>query len=466
MLFMQRPSPLNFTVIPRQLSLIKLLSYSIIPRQPSTFASRFEKSSMCGIHSSFPLPSDDSSSIFSLILLCITKQSLLSLFHSYESPIYNITAKIIIELNGDGFMKKASIIFKAAAFAFLLFVCAFFFLLFPKQTAESVSEVLELCLKTVIPSLFPFMVLSGIFTSSVFCEKLSKILGKATKAVFGLNPFCSSAILISAVGGYPLGAFTARKLFERGEISSDDFKRLLLFAVLPSPSFAVGAVGSSMLGSKNAGYLIYFSVLLASLVLGVFSRLAEFKNTENAFSSKPLSCKRGVLASISSSIEKSGRSMLFICFSVLFFSAVLSVTDSFFPSPSAQTLCAALLEVTCGCKRLCKGFSLPVIAGAVGWGGLCTHFQIINEVTLSGLNASVFLAFRLLHGALSSVICLALLRIFPIASETFSSFAAQSVSFSSGSSLAFSLCLIAMSVLLLLGNNFVVNGQKTSDKIT
>lgn len=363
-------------------------------------------------------------------------------------------------------MKKASIVLKLTVFGFLLFICVFFFLLFPKQTAKSVSEGLELCLKTVIPSLFPFMVLSGIFTSSVFCEKLSRILGKATRLIFNLSPFCSSVILISAVGGYPLGAFTARRLFEQSEISSADFKKLLLFAVLPSPSFAVGAVGSAMLGSKNAGFLIYFSVLLASLILGIFSRLTIFKDTDSTFSSEAPNCRYEFFSSISSSIEKSGRAMLFICFSILFFSAVLSITDSFFASASAQMLSAALLEVTCGCKRLSENFALPVIAGTVGWGGLCTHFQIMNEISLSGLSIPVFFAFRLLHGALSSVFCLALLKIFPVASETLSSSCTQNVSISSGPSLAFSLCLIAMSVLLLLGNNFVVSSQKRTNKIT
>lgn len=362
-------------------------------------------------------------------------------------------------------MKKAGIVFKLAFFGFLLFLCAFFFLLYPKQTAKSVEEGLELCLKTVIPSLFPFMVLSGIFTSSVFCEKLSRLLGKATGFIFKLSPFCSAAILLSAVGGYPLGAFTARRLFENGEISQNDFKKLLLFAVLPSPSFAVGAVGSAMLGSKNAGFLIYVSSLLSSFVLGIFSRITVFKSTVSEPFQKLPEQKTDILSLISSSVEKSGHSMLFICFSILFFSAVLSVADSFFPSDLEKMLCAALLEVTCGCKRLCGEFSLPVIAGVVGWGGFCTHFQIMNEVALSGLSPVVFLSFRLLHGALSSVFCLALLKIFPVACETFAHDSAQSVSYSSGSSLAFSLCLVAMSVLLLLGNNFALNGRKHKDKI-
>lgn len=363
-------------------------------------------------------------------------------------------------------MKKISSVLGAAAFGFLIFLCAFFFLVYPGETAKNVSAGLTLCLKTVIPSLFPFMVLSDIFTSSIFCEKLSRLLGKATKFLFNLSPFCSSAVLISAVGGYPLGAFTARRLFENGEISQDDFKRLLLFSVLPSPSFAVGAVGVSMLGSKEAGFLIYFSVLISSLLIGIFSRLTVFSGTKVIHFQKLPYLKKGSLFLISSSIKNSGSSMLFICFSILFFSAVLSVTDSFFPSDSTKMFFASLLEVTCGCKRICGSLPLPAIAGVIGWGGLCTHFQIMNEVAASELSAAVFLVFRILHGALSSVFCLAFLKFFPIPIETFAAKAAENVSLSSGSSLSFSLCLVAMSVLLLLGNNFAVEGRKCSNKIT
>lgn len=363
-------------------------------------------------------------------------------------------------------MKKACVILKLAVFGFVLFVCAYFFLLFPEETAKNVENGLVLCIKTVIPSLFPFMVLSAVFTSSIFCEKLSRMLGKATRLFFGLSPFCSTAVLISAIGGYPLGAFTARSLFEKGIISREDFKKLLLFAVLPSPSFSVGAVGSAMLGSKSAGALIYFSSLLSSLALGFCSKfIVPGNDTKQQIY---MSDNNGytISALISSALEKSGRAMLFICFSILFFSAVLAATDFFLPTETARMICAAILEVTCGCKRLSNRVSLPSIAGAVGWGGLCTHFQIVNEVELSGLHTSVFFAFRLLHGALSSLLCSALLKLFPVANETFAFAPSQQVSFSSGSSLAFSLCLIAMSILLLLGNNFVINSKKSTDKIT
>lgn len=348
------------------------------------------------------------------------------------------------------------VLFNILPLAFFLFVCSFFFLVFPQETAKSVSDGIELCISTVVPSLFPFMVLSQIFVSGVFCEKLASKLGKLTTFLFSLSPLSFSVILISLVGGYPTGAIVARKLFEDGKISRRDFRHLLLFAVNPSPAFAIGAVGSAMFFSKETGIIIFSSVILSSLILGVFSKIVrteneddELPNTKSAAVLKPFS------KCIVDSITGSGKSILFISFSILFFSAVLSIFDKFFSSKELSMLFGALLEVTCGCKRCFESYPVEIIAGIIGWGGLCTHFQIMREVILSGLQRSVFFVFRLLHGALSAVICSFLLKIFPNAAQVFSS-QVEAVSPSSGSCLPFSFCLIGMCIILMLGNNKII----------
>ena len=85
----------------------------------------------------------------------------------------------------------------------------------------------------------------------------------------------------------------------------------------------------------------------------------------------------------------------------------------------------------------------------------------MNEVNLSGLRASVFVVFRILHGALSAVVCSFLLKIFPETEAVFSG-QAKSFSYSCESSVPLSLCLVAMCVLLLLGNNFVLSKKRKS----
>lgn len=358
--------------------------------------------------------------------------------------------------------KRCLFLLKLFPLGFFLFVFAFFFLIYPKETAKNVSEGIELCLGTVVPSLFPFMVLSGVFSSSALCEKMGFLFKKPISFLFSLGPNCFCPVLISLVGGYPTAAFCAARLFEKGMISKRDFRRLLLFAVNPSPSFAIGAVGTMLLGSKKSGIIIFSSVLISSFLLGIFSRIIRTKKDgecEGAYADGEIF--PSFSKTLVDSINQSGKSMLFICFSVLFFSAALAVTDKVFPYEKACLAFGALLEVTCGCKR-CAGF-LPteIIAGIVAWGGLCTHFQVMNEVNLSGLRTSVFVVFRLLHGALSVVICSFLFKLFPQTATVFSQ-RAESFSYSCAASFPLSLCLVAMCVLLLLGNNFVLSKKRKS----
>ena len=83
----------------------------------------------------------------------------------------------------------------------------------------------------------------------------------------------------------------------------------------------------------------------------------------------------------------------------------------------------------------------------------------MEDVILSRLKVSVFLAFRLLHGALSVVISSFLLKLFPQAVPTFLS-EDTVLSYSYNSSLPLSLCLVAMCALLMLGNNFALSKKQ------
>lgn len=357
---------------------------------------------------------------------------------------------------------KGLVLLRLGSIAFFLFLLSFFFLLYPQETAKSVSEGLTLCLSVVIPSLFPFMVVSGIFVSGPLCGKIGKAFKRVIFFLFSLSGACFCPVLVSLVGGYPTASFCARQLYEKGLITGRDFRRLLLFAVNPSPSFALGAVGAMMLGSKESGAVIFFSVIISSFLLGLFSRLVSTGENEEAEEAPVLSVNEQFTPfskSIVSAIGSAGRSMLFICFSVLFFSAVLSVTDRLFPGENASLFCGALLEVTCGCRRCCRVLPVEIVAGIVGWGGLCTHFQVMEDVILSKLKLSVFFSFRLLHGALSAAVCSILLKLFPQAVPTFLN-TKTAVSYSCGSSFFLSFCLVAMCALLMLGNNFVLSKKR------
>ena len=120
---------------------------------------------------------------------------------------------------------KAVNIFKAIGI-FLLCITA---LLFSKECSKGAEKGIGLCLSTLVPSLFPFMVLASYITDSGLAEKIGRHLSWLTKPLFGLDGCFSSAIILSLVGGYPVGAKTVNSLYKKGAASESECNGQVFF---------------------------------------------------------------------------------------------------------------------------------------------------------------------------------------------------------------------------------------------
>ena len=79
-------------------------------------------------------------------------------------------------------------------------------LLYPAHVQESVAASSLYCLTALVPSLFPFMVLSSFGVRSGAGEMLAKLLGPVTRTLFRLPAICGATLVLSFFGGYPAGA--------------------------------------------------------------------------------------------------------------------------------------------------------------------------------------------------------------------------------------------------------------------
>ena len=73
-----------------------------------------------------------------------------------------------------------------------------------KTALQGARQGVELCLKTVIPSLFPFFVLSILLTSSLLGSRIPLLrpLGR----LCGVPKGAESLLIPAFLGGYPVGA--------------------------------------------------------------------------------------------------------------------------------------------------------------------------------------------------------------------------------------------------------------------
>ena len=77
-------------------------------------------------------------------------------------------------------MKK----FRELMGASVLIFCAVLVLVFPQQTAQGIDEGIELCLKRIIPSIFPMMLVSVLVVESGYAQKLGKLLAPVSYGFF------------------------------------------------------------------------------------------------------------------------------------------------------------------------------------------------------------------------------------------------------------------------------------------
>ena len=153
----------------------------------------------------------------------------------------------------------------------LLFAAASVFLR-PGAAAGGVLRGLSVCYETVIPALFPFLVLSRLLLESRAASALGLLLRPYTRLLGLHSPKAPAAMLCGVLGGFAGGAKAVDVLYRTGELTAAEAV-LLVCTIGSGPGFVVSSVGALMLGSAGAGWLLLGAQLGASLVCGLAAAL-------------------------------------------------------------------------------------------------------------------------------------------------------------------------------------------------
>ena len=105
----------------------------------------------------------------------------------------------------------------------------------PEAASGGVRGGLATCGGVIIPSLFPFFVLSAAVSELGIPQRLARRLAEPMSRLFGVSGAGASALVLGVLGGYPLGAASAADMAGRGVITSEECSRLLGFATTQAP---------------------------------------------------------------------------------------------------------------------------------------------------------------------------------------------------------------------------------------
>lgn len=352
--------------------------------------------------------------------------------------------------------EKAVYFLRYTACAAVCLTLAFLVMYFPKEAGNGITQAIGLCLRTVIPTLFPFIFISSLAVSSSLYIKLSKPFEKLTRLVFKLPGEAAGIILMALTGGFPVGTQMTCAVYEDGRLNKNEAQRLSLFAVNAGPAFVISTVGYGMLGSYKTGIIMYAALIVSSLSIGFLTRFLDDGSSSDP--PRKIICRPPpISAAVSAAAEKSTAAMVNVCVWVILFNCLCSMLNVG-ASPIAKAA-ALFLEVTTGCQSAAGRLSVPLLTGIIGWSGLSVHCQVLSFNVKYGTDIKLFFASRVLNGGLSCLLCQWLIKLFPVNASVFS-YAAENVHASFSGSLPVSAGLLMMCSLLLLGENFSLQKEK------
>lgn len=288
------------------------------------------------------------------------------------------------------------------------------------ESSQTALSALQLAAAVVVPSLFPFCVLSFFLVLSGMAAKWGSFFRRPMERIFRVDGGCAPAWILGVLCGYPIGAAVLSGLYESGQVSRDSVERTLPYCSNASPGFIVSIAGGAMLGSQQAGWmllLIHFSAsLLVSLTMRPKRSRPSFtpaaKPSGNDSLPFPAAFTEAVRSAALTMVQISGFIVLFSVFLYL----LRLAAEAFHLDAAGTLLFSGLLELTNGLQSLHTypaGFSTRflIAAAMLGWSGFCVHCQVLSLTLPKKISAKPYLIGKLLHCLYSVMLALPLSRL-------------------------------------------------------
>ncbi len=245
-----------------------------------------------------------------------------------------------------------------------------FLILDSEHALTGAREGLELCCRAVIPSLFPFFVLSILLTNCLRGRPLP--LFKPFGKLCGIPEGGESLLAIGLLGGYPVGAQCIYNSYHSGHLSKADAKRLLGFCSNAGPSFIFGIL-SALFSEARSVWILWLIHIISALLVGM---LLPGKSSDR------FTGKQAESFTVQHALKQSLHTMGYVCGWIILFRVVTVILNRWFlwllPS-SLQVIIIGMLELTNGCLTLnnvtSESTRFIICAALLAFGGACVGMQ-------------------------------------------------------------------------------------------
>lgn len=296
---------------------------------------------------------------------------------------------------------------------------------FSKSLAKGCLYGIQICLNSLIPSLFFFMALSSFLMQSGIGHKMFYPLCHPLSKMFHIEKKYIPIFCFSLLGGYPIGPKLIADAICKKEMDSKIGTRMLAFCVNCGPAFLISAVSVPIFHNYRIGLIVYLSQILSAFFIGC---LLGRKKTSSPLSNISTQNQQYDHQSFSNefvtAVQTSVKSMALICAFVVVFTgisqilkdtgiinAISSLLQYVMTKESANCLVVGLLEVTSGCAGLSGSPSMPLFILFTGFGGICVHIQTKAILNKAAVKMNLFYLLRPVYILLSYIFSMFFIRL-------------------------------------------------------
>lgn len=297
-----------------------------------------------------------------------------------------------------------------------------FFVCCPIEALSASKEGLDLWLNTLIPTLLPFIILTGILIHTNTAEKLFAPLERLWNIVFGVTSPGAYALILGLLCGYPMGTKITSDMYIHGRINKKEAEYLLTFTNHASPVFIRTYLIHLCLEDRIHYGTVYGTLLLASFLTMVIFRFCIWKGDTITPKTTPENQKTepSAIGSIGTlldaSIMNGFETLTRMGGHILLFSVISAFIRHFLKTESAAGyLILGTLELTTGLHFLALSslpFKIKYLCSMcmTAFGGICILAQT-KSLLHQDLSVIPYISAKCLNTAITALLSLIFIQV-------------------------------------------------------
>lgn len=291
----------------------------------------------------------------------------------------------------------------------LILVLFFTLLFFPEHVFFGATKGLVLWYKTVLPTLFPFIIITSLLSRTNSFHIISKILSYPLCDILHISNASLPAVVSGFFCGYPMGAKVIADLIEQKHISENEGAYLLSFCNNASPMFWVSYVIYQTFSLEKYVLPVLIIVYLTPIICSFgFRNIHKFERKATLVSCSMINdnffsvLDQAVGSGCELITKIGGYLMIFSIIAEL--CLLLPFTENWW-----YYLVIPSLEMTNGINQIMAspyntGIQFILVVFNTSFGGICAFMQTFSVLKNTNISKKVYIIEKLITAMVTSLI--------------------------------------------------------------